>query len=134
MIIPDLAFVFLFALVLAGILGWGAGWRHPASHNAVGTSVWFLFLVLMFVMWAGSAWLPPWGPLWRGTAWLSILVIGLLVSLLMLAIATPVRRHGKLREATKQTEDAVVVGTAFGLFFWILMIGLLTAIVVRYLV
>ena len=134
MILVVLVFVFLFALILSSILAWGFGWRHPARSDAVGTSVLFLFLILMFAMWAGGAWLPPWGPLWYGIPWLNLLFVGLLVSLLVLAIATPVRRPRTSREAVEQAEEAAVVGTAFGLFFWVLMVGLLIAVVVRYLV
>ena len=35
---------------------------------------------------------------------------------------------------TKEEEDAVVVSTIFGLFFWLLLVGLLITVAVRYLV
>ena len=132
MILIDIAVVFIFALVLSAILGWGFGWRHPAHGDARGASVMFLFLILAFTMWAGGAWLPPWGPLWYGTAWLNLLLVGLLVSILMLAVVTPVRRPRTRSEAAEEAEETAVVGTAFGIFFWLLMIMLLIAGIVRY--
>lgn len=134
MFLIELLFVFVLALILSGVLAWGIGWRHPASAGAAGTSALFLFLILMFAMWAGGAWLPPWGPIWQGTPWLSLLLIGFLVSLLVLAVATPARRPPRTRrEATEQAEEAAVLGTAFGLFFWLLLLVLLIAVVIRYL-
>jgi hypothetical protein len=125
-------FALVFALVLSSILAWGLDWRHPERRDAVGTSVLFLFLILLFAMWAGTAYLPPWGPVLYGTPWLNTLVIGLLVSLLVLAIAAP-KRRAPAPSATRETaEEVIVVGTAFGIFFWILIIGLLMAALISY--
>lgn len=129
MFFTDFLFVLALALILSGVLAWGFGWRHPARSDAVGPSALFLFLILLFAMWAGGAWLPPWGPVWYGTAWLMFLLVGLVISLLILAIATPIRSP----RPPRKTDAEEVVGTVFGIFFWILMIGLFVAVLVRYL-
>lgn len=134
MILIDLTFVLLFALILSSFLGWGLGWRHPARGDALGHSLGFLFVILMLSMWAGSSWLPPWGPVWHGTPWLNLLLIGSLVSALLLATVTPARRPRSVREATEQEEKALIVGSAFGLFFWLLIIGLIVVIVAHYMI
>lgn len=72
--------ILVLALILSGILTWGLGWRHSAQTEAVGASPLFLFLILVVAMWAGGAWLLPWGPVWHGTPWLYLMVIGLLVA------------------------------------------------------
>jgi NADH:ubiquinone oxidoreductase subunit 6 (subunit J) len=134
MIIIDLLMVFLFAIILTSVVTWGFGWRHPAGSETVGASVLFLFVILMLAMWAGGAWLPPWGPVWNGTSWLNLLMIGLLVSLLILAVTAPKRRPRSPQEAAEQAEESAVVGTVFGIFFWILFMGLLVAALVQYFV
>ena len=130
----DLLFVFLFAVILSGILSWGFGWRHPAAADAVGASIAFLFVILLFTVWAVTAWLPPWGPVWYDTPWLSILLVGVLVSILILAIAAPVRRPRTPTQAAAEAREEAVTATAFGVFFWVLIAGLLIAIALSYFV
>jgi hypothetical protein len=128
----DLLLVFVFALILSGVLIWGFGWRHPAQDEAVGASFLFLFLILLVVMWAVGGWLEPWGPVVYDTPWLGLLLIGLIISLLILAVATPTWRR-KRPEPMAEAEEAVAA-TIFGAFFWILIVGLLIAAIVSYLV
>jgi hypothetical protein len=128
----DLLFVFLFALILSSILIWGFGWRHPAETEAVGASFLFLFLILLVVMWAAGAWLVPWGPVVYDTPWLGLLLIGLFISVLILAVAAPTWK-GKRAEPMAGAEEAVAA-TIFGIFFWILIVGLLIAAIVSYFV
>jgi len=124
MIIMDFLLIFLFAAIMASVLNWGLGWRHPAYTGTGSGSAMFLFMILLLAMWAAGSWLEPWGPVWRGSPWLNFLAVGLLVSLLVLAIAAPTRKPRTPREAEKEVEDAAAVGAVFGLFFWLLLIGL----------
>jgi len=129
----ELLTIVLFAVALASILGWGFGWRHPAGGDGVAASIVFLFVILMMAMWAFGAWLPPWGPVWYGAPWLTFLLIGLFVSLLILAVATPTRRPRTPTEAAAEAREEAVAATAFGAFFWILLLGLLIAVLVSFL-
>jgi hypothetical protein len=127
--------VFVFALILSSLLTWGLGWRHPGGSDAVGASLMFLFLVLLFAMLAGGIWIRPWGPVVWGSPWLALLLIGLFVSLLVLAIAAPGPRPPRTpTEAAVQRQGATAAATAFGVFFWVLVLGLLIAVVGGYLV
>lgn len=128
----DLLLVLFLAMVISSLMTWGLGWRHPSQENAVGASLLFLFIVLLVAMWAGAAWFPRWGPVWYGTTWLTPVLIGLFVALLILAVSAPPRRPRSAREARAQAEQATAIGTAFGLFFWILLAGLLMAALIRY--
>jgi hypothetical protein len=132
MFLMDLVLLVVFALALSGLLTLGFGWRHPARSHAVGASVGFLFLVLLFSMWASRAWFDPRGPALYGTPWLSLLLIGLLVSLLFLAVAAPVRSPRTAAEAVRQERDGAAAGTAFGLFFWLLLVALVGATLFGY--
>ncbi len=130
----DFVFVLVLALLFSAVLGWGFGWRHPARSDALGASMLFLFVILLFGMWAAGAWFPVWGPVWYGTPWLTFLLVGLVVSLLILAVVAPPPRPPRTRsEAIKAEDDTLVVGTVFGLFFWLLLLGFLASIAARYL-
>jgi len=128
----DLIWVFLFALVLSSILSWGFHWRHPAGGDAVGASFLFLFLILMLAMWAGAGWFRPGPPAEYHTPWLGLLLIGFFISLIILAAAAPVRKPRTPAEAREAAREEAAAATAFGLFFWILIVGLLIAVVVGY--
>ena len=130
----NLLFVVIFALGLSAILGWGFRWRHPSSADAIGASIVFLFLVLLLTMWAAGAWLPPFGPVMYGTSWLGLLLVGVLVALLLLAVGAPAPPPPTPGEAAEEAREAAAVGTAFGLFFWIRVVGLLVAAIVGYFV
>ena len=137
MIWANLLFVLAFAVALSSLLTWGFGWRHPARRGGGGASLLFLFLVLVFAMWAGGAWIPRWGPVAYDTPWLTILLVGLFISLLILALAAPThprphRAAGGAATASAATRDEETIGVVFGIFFWVLIIGLVAAIVFRY--
>jgi hypothetical protein len=127
----DLFILVLFALVLSNLMTWGFRWRHPARSDAVGSSILFLFLVLTFAMWAGMVWLPP-SETGR-TPWLSLILIGVVLSLLFLATAVPGRTPHTAAESLRQERDAAAAGTAFGLFFWLLLVVLTGATAAGYL-
>ena len=133
MFLIDLLLVFIFALVLSSILGWGVGWRHPSRSDGTGVSIFFLFIILFFAMWAGGVWMVPHGPLIYGRPWLSLLIIGIFISLILLAVAAPGRRRPRTPEQAEQDAvENVTAVTVFGIFFWILIIGFLIAAIVSY--
>lgn len=136
MVIADLIFIMIIAIVLSALLIWAFGWRHPREKDtATGGSLLFLFLILMLTMWAGSAWLPPWGPVFYGSSWLSLLLIGIVIALIILAVSERPRRASTLEVVEEDTkEPPPQPGTVFGLFFWSLFIVLLLAVVLSYLV
>ncbi|MEJ2024009.1 MAG: hypothetical protein P8Y00_03160, partial [Deltaproteobacteria bacterium] len=114
----DLLFVVFFALLLSSIMSWGFRWRHPARRDTVGASFVFLFFILLVVMWASVAWMVPWGPVIYGTHWLGLLLTGVFVSLLILAVAAPVRPIKTRTPAeAEQVRKEVETATAFGVFF-----------------
>lgn len=128
----DVLFVVAFALLLSGLLTWGLGWRHPAQPDAFAGSLVFLFVILLLAMWTGGAWLKPWGPVAFGTPWLSLLLVGAVVSLLVLAVANPPRSARRPREGPPGPREGMAVAAAFGFSFWLLILGLLAASIARY--
>ncbi len=134
MFLIDFFFVLILAFILAAVLSWGVRWRHPArySEEAAGISFLFLFLILIFGIWAVIAWLPPWGPVLYGIPWLSMIAVGILIALLVLAIAVPGRPPRTPTEAAAEAESEAAAAAVFGLFFWLLLIGLIIAVIVSY--
>ena len=96
----------------------------------------FLFLLLFLLIWAGGAWIGPFGPLVWASAWLPFLLVGLILGLVILAVAEPRdrRRRPTAREAREPTDEERLAGAAmvYGAFFWILMLLLLVAIIAAY--
>lgn len=132
MLVMDLVFVFLMAVLFSVLLTSGFGWRHPAREEMWPAGI-FLFTILFLVMLGGGLWIEPWGPLVAGVAWVPYLMLGLLVLLLVLAAAAPARPSRTPAEAAQETEEATAIGAVFGVFFWILVVALLVSIVVRFL-
>lgn len=125
----DIVFIVIFAMILAGVLVWALGWRHPVGSEVAGQSLLFLFLILLLAMWVGSAWIKPWGPVWYGSSWLSLLVIGLIFSLLILAVSAPPGRGPRERREAEKDPQFLAGVTIFGLYFWALIVILLLGVV-----
>ena len=125
----DIVFIVIFAIILTGVLVWALGWRHPVASEVTGQSMLFLFLILLLAMWVGSAWIKPWGPVWYGSSWLSLLVIGLIFSLLILAVSAPPERGTRKRGEHETDPQSLAAVTIFGLFFWALIVILLLGVV-----
>jgi len=121
LLLADILLVILFALIISAILGWGLGWRHPARSSTTAASILFLFVVLLITMWAAAIWMPEWGPAYYGSSWLGILLVGLFVSLVILAVVSPDWRRFRGRKADLEVEEAAEATAVFGCFFWILM-------------
>jgi len=99
--------------------------------------VW-LFLIIFLATWAGGVWLRPFGPTIWGIHWLAFVLAGLFV-LGILAIAAPQRaprgRHetlDMLERVARERELDQVTYLTLGTFFWILLVALIIAIIVRY--
>lgn len=93
----------------------------------------FVFSTLFLAVWAGGIWLLPVGPPLWGESWLGFVLVGLVFALL-LAVALPSRKqpatldlqHPEVKAASEAAE------LVFGLFFYLLVIVLIVAIVGRY--
>ncbi len=134
MFLVDLAFALLFAFLVAAVLAGLFGWRHPARREE--DTAWpgaiFLFFLLFFLIWAGGAWVGPFGPLLWASAWLPFLVVGLVIGLVILAVAEPRRPRRPAPREPLDEERATRGAMIYGAFFWILLLVLLLAIVVAY--
>jgi len=90
------------------------------------------FIILFFITWAVGIWIPPIGsPLW-GVPWVSFLIVGLLLTLLLVAFVPSAKPPHSQNEATKQSEAEKVAVSIFNIFFWILILSLSVIIALNY--
>lgn len=110
----------------------------PSTESTLGLGLFWFFLILFLFAWTGALWIAPIGPVLGGVAWLPLIFIASLITLLLIAIpAQPRRIHppsfarnvrsGPRREKMRERD----VPTGLNIFFWILIAFLLTAIVAR---
>jgi uncharacterized membrane protein len=125
----DLIPALLIALAMTAIFPFGF-----RGHR--GVAAFFLFFVLIFLAtWAVGIWVTPLGAraFGYGYGWISFLITGILFALLITAVIPPARRPRSRAEARKQARDQAAFLVTFNFFFWVLVIGLLVVITVRYL-
>ncbi len=120
----------IFSFILVGILGW----QRPGREGAA-PALLFVFLFLLAIVWAGGIWLQPVGPYFWGVGWIPFLLIGLFAALVILALVPPHRPRNR-REALQQAETRAEAQTgaeaALSVFFWLLVMLLIAAIIIRY--
>lgn len=134
MVIKEFFVSLVVALVLCIIFALVTGSRGRRTGF-----VWFFLFVLM-ATWAGGVWIRPFGPAWGDIRWLQFLVVGLLV-VLMFALFAPLKpprgRHetlDQLEEIAQQKELTKVAYITLSIVFWVILVILIVAIIVRYVV
>ena len=118
----DLMAILVITLVLTALFAVGIRRRKAPPV------VFSFFVILFLATWAVGVWIRP-APA-GGRPWLSFLLVGFLFALL-LTVLVPLARYAKGRGTTEAEEKEVGI-VAFDLFFWVLVVGLIAAIVVDY--
>jgi hypothetical protein len=126
MFITPLLVAFLLAVILTFLLA--VGFRgQPWGGGLV-----FFFLILFLATWAGGLWLTPVGPLMLGVPWISFLLVALVVGLILVTLTPDRRRRRDAPLAAEKAASEAETAVAVDIFFWLLIGGLLIAIMVRY--
>lgn len=134
MFILELLVALLVSLVLSAIFAL-ATWKRGKRKGLI-----WLFLIIFFATWAGGLWMRPFGPTLWGIHWLTFLFVGVVVALILAASqARPKPRDRgetiEMLEKMRQKREAQQVAwITLTIFFWVLMVSLLSAIVFRYLI
>jgi hypothetical protein len=124
MVFADLFFVLVLALVLAAILA--AVFGRPSWGGFI-----FVFLILFFATWAGGLWVRPIGIPVFGITWLSYVLVGMFVALLLAAFiprSGPTRHETGAGRSDRPDNELVAVNV----FFWVLISLLVLSIVIAY--
>ncbi len=122
----DLLFAVFFTLIFVLLLGGLFRRRSPWP-------VFYLFMLFLFVIWAGGVWITPFGPpLWQGF-WLPFFVMALVFALLIAALLPPRRVSRKTTELGVE-EPPVKQGATMviGAFFWVLLFVMIFAVIANY--
>jgi hypothetical protein len=129
MFVWDLLVALIIAILLASILVFALGRPGPGP-----VSGFIFFLVLLFLaIWAGGIWITPVGPVVYDVPWLLFLVIGIIIALLLAAVAPPAEaRPVTPAEIEEEREAAEATLVAFSAFFWIVVIVMIVSIVAYY--
>jgi len=126
----SVAYAIVFAVLLSALLVGLFGWRYPGREEPW-PAVLFFFLVLFLATWAAGLWVSPVVVGAGGGYWLTFFVIAVLLALLLAATAPPRRPPRTAREAAEEAQSAAAAQAVFGVFFWILILGLIAVIVIR---
>jgi type VI protein secretion system component VasK len=89
----------------------------------------FFFLMLFLVIWAAGVWIEPVGPIAWGVPWLTFLIIGVVLALILAAAVPP---RARPVEPPRETAEASAAALALGLFFYLAMVALVIVIVAHY--
>jgi hypothetical protein len=128
MFFVEFLFAVAFALAIAFLFVMVVG-RVPPSRSGTALPFVWLFVILLFTMWAGGAWIGPAGPLIFGVAWMPFLVVGLIVALIIAAATESVQR----RDGTATTErDTSPRLAAFSIITLVLLAALVIAVAAAY--
>jgi hypothetical protein len=128
MFFVEVLFAVAFALAIAFSFVMVVGRARPSRSGTALPFVW-LFVILLFTMWAGGAWIGPAGPLIFGVAWMPFLVVGLIVALIIAAATESVQR----RDGTATTErDTSPRLAAFSIITLVLLAALVIAVAAAY--
>jgi hypothetical protein len=125
----DLLFAVILALIVSAIFWAIAGWP------GIGTEAIALFVLLLFATWAIGAWITPFGPALWGGFWIPFLLPAFFLFLLLAALAPPRpprSRQEAIEDARANATASDVALFTLGAFFWILLVGLIIAVILAY--
>jgi hypothetical protein len=127
MFVADL-FVALVVALLIGLVFFVIMGRSPWK------GFFWAFLAIFLFSWAAGVWIRPFGPSIWGVTWLPFLVFGFLLALIIAATVPPrPRRPGPdVLERGEAASEPDATHVAVGVFFWVLLLGLLVALVGHY--
>ena len=134
MILLEILAALLVSVILSALFAL-ATWKRGKRKGLV-----WLFLIIFLGTWAGGLWIHPFGPTLWGIHWLSFLLVGVVVALILAASQAKPKPRGReetieiLEKMRQKREAEQVAWIALMIFFWVLMLTLLGAIIFRYLI
>ena len=122
----------LFALCMATLftLIFTLGFKKPGPWSA-----WWAFLLVIFLAaWAGGLWISPAGPAFAGIYWLPIMLVAFIFAILLAAVPPPRSHRPKVKAGSQVEKKESAAEKVFNIFFWVLLVSLVMAIILGYLV
>ncbi|OQW32315.1 MAG: hypothetical protein A4E19_20015 [Nitrospira sp. SG-bin1] len=122
----SLCLAFLAIWGLMAFAGERSGWQW---------GMWPALLLFFLAILVGGLWLAPLGPPFVGVYWLPFGLVALFITLFWVAMPPPPRRKRGTEiqnaESTAQS-DTPATETGIGIWFWLLVLGLIVAAFFRY--
>ena len=127
MFFKHLLLAVLISLLLTGVFIFWFRKRGPWNSFLI------FFIVVVLGAWAGGIWFPEVGPAIWGVHCLSFLIVGLIISLLLVASMSSTPRNTTVQlmesgERETETKKRLVLGV----YFWLMVIALVVLITTRY--
>lgn len=119
-IVAALAMALVITLFFSAVL------KHKGPWDAI----WLVFVTIFLSSWAGYLWISPFGPMVMGVSVMPIFVVGLIFAFILAAVTVPAKRV--VKDMTIKEEVPSDTKLAIGIFFWIVLIILIIAIVTGY--
>ncbi|NIS37834.1 hypothetical protein GWN26_02345 [Candidatus Saccharibacteria bacterium] len=127
MVFLDVLFAFIIAVVLSGIFVLIIRRYGPWPRS-------FMFFIIIFLAaWAGGVWMNPVGPTIKGSTWMPFLFVGLIFALLLAATSQRQEESSIILKTKEEVKKEERVKTALSIYFWLLILALVAAIVLGYL-
>ena len=121
MFITHAILALLLALLGVALLTTGLRLRRARTHMSA------FFVVLFLATWAGGVWLAPFGPPSANIYWMPFTLIAILVATLLAAVLPP-----EVHTVAEAVERECEIEAGLGVFFWVLILALASAVVLRY--
>ena len=121
-LVISLLLVLIFSILFRSRIPWGSFW---------------IFLLMVFLLtWAGGVWIRPFGPTIYNATWLPFLIFGIFIVILLAAVipASPPSAQPRTVERGQRTEPALSALAGLTIFFWIILILTLAAILAAYVI
>jgi O-antigen/teichoic acid export membrane protein len=118
---------FLAAFILAFLVSLIFAIRDKKGSSFTELIIFFFILFMAGV--AGQYWIMPFGPVLYGVAWLPLIFIVLIVTLLFAVPSHKKRKQIKQEEPSDDAASAVVV---ISIFTWLLLLLLLVSVLIGY--
>jgi len=117
---------FLFALVIGFLLT--VLFSLLFDSRGPWDTMWVFLLLVVLGTWVGGLWIVPFGPVLFEVSWIPFVLAGLMFALLLSAAAPPTT----LADQPNVPTTAPQTELAFSIFFWLLLVGLVVAVVLAY--
>lgn len=131
MLVAELAVTLFIGMVLAALFVFAFGWGRSDTDQAW-PALLFFFLIVWMGAWALGAWVTPFGPLFWGVPVLTFFFIALLFALVLAAAVPAGPRRPYPAAGPPRVDEEASAALGFGVFFWVLLLALLVALVARY--
>ena len=121
-LVISLFLVLIFSILFRSRIPWGSFW---------------IFLLMVFLLtWAGGIWIRPFGPTFYNVTWFPFLIFGIFIVILLAAVIPPSPTLAQPRTVDRgqRTEPALSALAGLTIFFWMILILTLAAILAAYVI